>query len=386
MLEAVAALAFAAWVYLVVLHGRFWTADQRLPQRAKAPGAWPEVVAVIPARDEAESIAQVIGAHLSSDYPGRFSVILVDDASSDGTAELARGAAGSGSRTLHVLDGAPLPTGWTGKLWAQAQGIEASRRLAPDAAYLLLCDADIAFGPRTLSRLVAKAEAERFDLVTLMARLDARGPWASLLIPAFVFFFQKLYPFPRVNDPKRAEAGAAGGVMLLRREAQARLDLPASIKDALIDDCALGAAVKRGPPPRRVWLGLAEPGEAVSLRDNRALGSIWSMVARTAYAQLGYNPALLAGSVLGMALLYLAPPVLAVAWPSAVAGSLGAAAWLLMTLAFFPMCLDYRRPWAAPLLPLAGALYTGMTLDGALRHMRGKGGAWKGRTYPAAGR
>ena len=416
-LDLLGAAAFAAWVFLLLAWGRFWTADMRLarlparadparspagplkldllrapqPARARPPkeaeavsAKWPEVVGVIPARDEADSIGQVVEAHLGGRYPGLFSLVLVDDASSDGTAEIAKAAAEGLPRRLSVIAGEALPPGWTGKLWAQAQGLAAARRLAPEAKYVLLCDADIVFGKATLTRLVAQAEAEGAALVSLMARLDARGFWASILIPAFILFFQKLYPFAWSNDPKRRTAAAAGGVMLARAEALQALNLPASIQGALIDDCALAAKIKRSG--RKTWIGLAAPGEAVSLRDNRGFGSIWSMVARTAYAQLGNNPWLLWGCLFGLAFLYLAGPALLLTLPwhgSVAAASFGAAAWGLMTLAFLPTAYDYGRPWAAPLLPLAGLLYGLMTFDSARRSWQGRGGAWKGRTYPA---
>lgn len=383
MLTLLAGLSLAAWLFMLLFWGRFWMADVRLQSRP-APARWPAVVGVIPARDEAESIAAVVAAHLGGDYRGDFHLVVVDDNSSDGTADLARAAAGAGPERLTVLPGQPLPSGWTGKLWAQQQGVQAALQRAPEAAYLLLCDADIVFGPHTLGALAAQAEATDAALVSLMARLDARGFWASLLIPAFIFFFQKLYPFPWSNRGDRPwAAAAAGGVMLVRTDAVTALDLPASIRGALIDDCTLAARIKRSG--RKTWIGLAAPGEAVSLRDNRGFASIWSMVARTAYAQLGKNPLLLAGCLLGLVLLYLAGPAVALGWiwhRDGLAAQLGLAAWAAMTLAFLPTCLDYRRPWTAPLLPLAGLLYGLMTFDSARRTWQGKGGAWKGRTYP----
>jgi len=383
-LQVLAGLCLAAWAFMLLVWGRFWTADIRLKPR-RAPAQWPEVVGVIPARDEADSIAQVVKGHLGGAYPGLFSLVVVDDNSTDATAKLAHDAAQGLPRRLTVLSGAPLPPGWTGKLWAQQQGVEEARRLAPEAKYVLLCDADIVFGKKTLTRLVAQAEAENAALVSLMARLDARGFWASILIPAFILFFQKLYPFAWSNDPKkRWMAAAAGGVMLTRADALAELELPGSIRGALIDDCTLARRIKQSG--RRIWIGLAEPREAVSLRDNRGFASIWSMVARTAYAQLNNSALLLFGCLLGLAFLYLSGPLVLLTLPlhrDATAALFGAAAWALMTLAFLPTCYDYRRLWAAPLLPLAGLLYGLMTFDSGRRSWLGKGGAWKGRTYPA---
>ena len=346
-----------------------------------APGP---VVVIIPARDEAASIGAVVAAHLRARYPAPPLVIVVDDASADGTAALARAAAArlGASDRLVVIDGAPLPPGWTGKLWAQAQGLAEARVRVPGARWLLLCDADILFGPDTLARLVALAGARRLSLASLMARLDARGFWAGLLIPAFVTFFMKLYPFWQLGHPASRIAGAAGGVMLLSAGMAARLDWPMSMRGALIDDCTLAARVKAAGG--RLWLGLARLGEAESLRDNRALASIWRMVARTAFTQLRYSPWALAGALAGMVLLYLGPPALALGG-AGTARAAGALAWALMVIAALPVALDYRRPWAAVLLPLAGLAYAVMTLDSARRHWAGAGGAWKGRTYPAAG-
>lgn len=383
MLFWLSAGALAAWLWLLTLHGRFWRADIRLPD-APEPAAWPSVVAVIPARDEAQSIAAIVKAHLATDYPGDFRLIIVDDSSSDGTAARAREAAGGDPR-LCVLAGAPLAPGWTGKLWAQQQGIALALAEAPD--WLLLCDADIRFGAQTVRRLVAFAERERLSLASLMSRLDSRGGIASLLIPSFIFFFQKLYPFAWVNDARRRTAGAAGGVMLVRAGAVRAHDLPASIRGALIDDCALAARVKHGPPAGRLWLGLARQVEAVSLRDNRALASIWTMVRRTAYAQLGYSPLFLVGALLGMVWLYLTGPVALLLWPltgQGWAALVGAAAWTAMAVALAPTLADYGKPRILGFaLPLAGLLYTAMTFDSAWSTWRGRGGRWKNRSYPS---
>ncbi len=376
-----AALSAAIWAGLLLARGRFWRADQRLPD-APDPGNWPDVVAVIPARDEAESIAEVVAAHAATDYPGRFALVVVDDASSDGTPDLARAAAAGSGREVHVIAAPDLPAGWTGKLNAVAAGVRAAGEIAPEARWLLLTDADIRHAPGTLRRLVALGEARGLTLVSLMARLDARGLWGGLLIPAFVFFFQKLYPFPLVNDPRSRVFGAAGGCMLVRRAALEAGGGIAAIRDRVIDDCALGGLLKR---QGTVWLGLADR-EAVSLRDNRALSSIWSMVARTAYTQLRHSPLLLAGTVLGMALTYLAGPLAVLLapfhgnWPAAL---LGALAWSLMALAWAPTLRLYARPlWQGFLLPVAGLLYTGMTISSAIAHWKGRGGRWKGRSYP----
>ena len=368
----------AAWALLLIAWGGFWRANQRLGT-APAPEHWPEVVAVIPARDEAATIAEVVRAHRATTYPGPFRVIVVDDGSSDCTGDLAR-AAGA-----EVVSAPPLPPGWSGKLWAVESGLQAAARRTPGARWVLLTDADIVHAPGTLARLVAWGEARRLALVSLMARLDARGPWAGLLIPAFVFFFQKLYPFPWVNRPGHPVAAAAGGCVLVRADALDEIGGIAAIRGALIDDCTLAARIKRGPPRRPIWLGLADD-EVVSRRDNRAFTSIWDMVARTAFTQLHHSALLLAGTVLGMALLYIAPIGLLAAGllrADPVQAMAGAAAWALMTAAYAPTLRLYGRPWWHGLaLPLAAALYTAMTIASVLRHWRGRGGRWKGRTYP----
>lgn len=379
-----ASLSILVWLVLIFGRGWFWLADQRLPATSEPPADWPEVAAIIPARDEAETIGAVLAAHAATTYPGRFSVILVDDGSTDGTAAIARGMAATALRPIHVLEAPPLAAGWTGKLWALETGARAAADLAPEAGYILLTDADITHAPDTLARLVAQAEAQGLALVSLLARLDARGFWGALLIPAFAFFFQKLYPYRWINDPARDTAGAAGGCILVRREALAEIGGLAAIRDALIDDCALAARVKHGPPRRAIWLGLAS-GEAVSLRDNRTLGSIWTMVARNAFTQIRRSPLLLAGSMLALVVTYLAGPLAVLGLPlhgDNLTATLGAVAWMLSGLAYLPTIRLYRlAPWRALGLPLAALLYGAMTLSSAVAHWRGRGGAWKGRTY-----
>ena len=383
MLTFIAFISFLAWLWLTLLHGRFWRGSERLRDSVEPP-KWPRIVAIIPARDEAASIGDVIAAHMACDYPGEFSVILVDDGSSDGTAEIAKAAAQGKSRGLAVINAPVLPADWTGKLWAVHNGLVHAKTIAPDAKYVLLTDADIALSRDTLSRLVAKAENEHLALTSLMARLDSRGPWASFLIPAFVYFFQKLYPFPRTNNVDNNLAAAAGGCMLARRATIDAIGGMAAIKGALIDDCAFAKAIKNTSPTTKIWLGLADD-EAISLRDNRDLSSIWNMVARTAYVQLGRSPLLLAGTVFGMALVYLAAPliILTIFWHwKGAALFYGLLACVMMGYTYWPTLKLYgRAPWEAALLPAAAGLYTAMTISSALHDWRGEGGQWKGRTY-----
>ena len=381
-LIVLSAICLIAWVYLHSGRAGFWRADQRLGE-TPPPLRWPGVVAIIPARDEAETIKPVIASHMTSDYPGDFRIILVDDQSSDGTADFARAAALDASRSLDVARTEALPEGWSGKVWALYHGVRAAAEIAPDASFILFTDADIVHDPRTLRRLVAKAEAESLSLASLMARLDARGFWGELLVPAFIYFFQKLYPFPASNDPWSDVAAAAGGCMLVRKDALEASGGVEAFRGALIDDCALARQIK-GDAARRIWLGLAED-EAVSLRDNRSLSSVWKMVARTAFTQLDHSWAKTIGAAAGMSVLYLAAPLIIVAWPwhqNAVAGWLSLAAIAVMTWTYRPTSRLYEQAgWKALSLPIAAALYTLMTLSSAWRHARGRGGQWKGRSY-----
>ena len=376
----VGALSLAIWIYLLLFRGGFWRARERDDRdEAPEPAAWPSVTAVVPARDEADVIARSIGSLLAQDYPGVFRVILVDDNSGDGTGAVARAL--PGADRLEVLDGAPLPAGWTGKLWAQSQGVaHASAASGEPPKYLYLTDADIAHDPDTLRRLVARAEADDLVLTSLMAKLTVETWPERLLIPAFIFFFDMLYPFAWVNDPKRSTAAAAGGVMLARRDALAAAGGLAAIRGRIIDDCSLGALMKRQGP---IWLGLT--GRAVSLRPYQSLGEIGRMVSRSAYAQLNFSPLLLAGTVAGMAIVYLAAPVLALG-ADGPGRWLGAAAWSAMAIAFQPILRLYRRsPFWGLALPAIGALYTVFTLQSAIETWRGKGGMWKGRAQAMAG-
>ena len=379
----IGALALLIWLYLLLGRGGFWLARERDDRgEAPPPAAWPSVTAVVPARDEADVIARSVGSLLAQNYPGRFRIILVDDQSTDGTADaamLAARALGASAR-LDVLRGAPLPSGWTGKLWAMSQGVaSAGAAEAPD--YLWLTDADIGHAPDGLSRLVSRAEHGGLQLTALMVKLHC-GTWPErMLIPAFVFFFQMLFPFAWVNDAKNRLAAGAGGCMLVRREALERAGGIASVRTEIIDDCALARKLKAQGP---IWLGLAT--RAVSLRPYVSIDQIGRMISRSAYAQLGYSPWLLGGTLLGMALTYLAPPLLAL-FGHGLARGAGAAAWLLMTISFQPMLRLYRRsPLWGLALPAIGALYSLFTLQSALEVWRGKGGMWKGRAQALAGR
>ncbi|MFF7729089.1 glycosyltransferase [Streptomyces sp. NPDC008001] len=372
--------SLAAWLWLLLGQGFFWRTDVRLPERTP-PAQWPPVAIVVPARDEAAVLPSSLPSLLAQDYPGRAEVFLVDDGSSDGTGELARAlAAERGGLPLTVdSPGEPEP-GWTGKLWAVRHGM-ALARARTDATYLLLTDADIAHEPDSLRELVSAAEAGGLDLVSQMARLRVATAWERLIVPAFVYFFAQLYPFRRINRPGARTTAAAGGCVLLRREAAERAGVPGSIRQAVIDDVTLARAVRR--TGGRIWLGLADRVDSV--RPYPGLGPLWRMVSRSAYAQLRHNPLVLAGTVAGLAVVYLVPPVAVVT--GALTGetallAAGAAAWAIMAGTYAPMLRYYRQPLLlAPLLPVTALLYLLMTVDSAVQHYRGRGAAWKGRTY-----
>lgn len=326
------------------------------------------VAVVVPARDEAAHVAASVGSLLAQDYPGPLRVVLVDDGSSDGTGDIARGL---GGERLTVLSGAARPGGWAGKLWAVHQGVAAT-----DSPWVLLTDADIAHAPAHLTTLMAQAERSGADMVSEMVTLNCSSFAERMLVPAFVYFFQMLYPFARVNDPRSRVAAAAGGTVLIRRTALDRIGGVAAIGGALIDDVALAVAVKRGGP---IWLG--HSGLARSIRLYPAMADIWRMVARSAYVQLRFSPWLLVGTTAGMALLFVVPPS-ATAFASGWARWLGVAAWAVMAATFWPTLRQFRLgPLRAPLLPLAGLFYMAATLGSALDHHRGRGVVWKQRAY-----
>ncbi|MCX5345337.1 glycosyltransferase [Streptomyces atratus] len=371
--------SLAAWVWLLLGQGFFWRTDQRLPRR-EAPEHWPSVAIVVPARDEADMLPVSLPSLMAQDYPGAAEIFLVDDCSKDGTGDVARALSVryGGLPVTVVSPGEPEP-GWTGKLWAVRHGISLARAREPE--FLLLTDADIAHEPDSLRGLVAAAVSGGFDLVSQMARLRVSSVWERLVVPAFVYFFSQLYPFRWVNRAGARTAAAAGGCVLLRTGAADRARVPESIRQAVIDDVSLARAVQRSGG--RIWLGLAERVDSV--RPYPCLADLWRMVSRSAYAQLRHSPPLLLGTVLGLALVYLAPPVTLVAGlldGAPVAAWAGGVAWAVMAGTYMPMLGYYRQSlWLAPLLPFTAVLYLLMTVDSAVQHHRGRGAAWKGRTY-----
>ena len=389
-LSVACAAAAVVWAYLAVGHGGYWRARQWLPRSAGAwePARWPDVTAVIPARNEAALLPAALPSLLGQDYPGTLTVILVDDCSSDGTAQVAGELARSVSRpgrALRVVAGAPLPAGWAGKVWAMSQGLAAAGAGGARPAYVLFTDADIAWARGALRALVGAAETDDRDLVSQMALLRTATRWERVVVPAFVYFFAQLYPFARVNSPRSRTAAAAGGCMLVRREALERSGGLAGISGARIDDVALGQVIKR--QRGRCWLGLST--EVLSVRPYPRLADLWQMVARSAYIQLGYSVWLLAGTVAGLLFVYVLPPAGAIiglgagaaTFPAALAAGAGLAGWALMSLTYLPILRVYRlSPLRAPGLPLIAVLYAAMTVDSARRHYFGGGAEWKGRT------
>ncbi|HEY5237369.1 MAG TPA: glycosyltransferase [Rhizomicrobium sp.] len=369
------ALPLAIWIYLLAARGLFWLMRERDDRdEPQFDGPWPSVVAVVPARDEADVIARSIGSLLQQDYPGDFRIVLVDDQSTDGTSAVARALNDDGK--LQILSGAPRPHGWTGKLWAVKQGVAQ----ADIADYLWLTDADIAHTPENLRKLVARAKNDNLVLVSLMAKLHCKTFAERLLIPAFVFFFAMLFPFGWVNKKNSKIAAAAGGCILVSRAALERAGGIDAIRHEIIDDCALARLMKKQGQIR-----LSLTNRALSLRPYEKIEDIRRMVARSAYAQLDYSPLQLTGTLAGMFLLCVAP-VIAALFSSGLARIAGALTWLAMAIAFQPMLRFYKlSPFWGAALPIIGALYALFTLDSAIQFWRGRGGMWKGRVQAMTG-
>jgi hopene-associated glycosyltransferase HpnB len=391
-------IALAIWLHLFFGRGWFWRVSKvdADGEAGETLEEWPSVIVVVPARNEAETIGRVVTGLVQQDYLGAFSVVVVDDHSEDGTASVAQRIAaenGAGER-VRVVNAAELPEGWTGKLWALNEGMSQGgvtqagmpsggglSAAAGVPEFYWFTDADVSHTPNTLRRLVGRAERERLDLASLMVLLQAKTLPERALIPAFLYFFLMLYPPRWIADEELGTAGAAGGCILLRREALARMGGIAAIRGEVIDDCALARAVKLSGG--RVWMGLTR--KSVSLRAYRTFGEVRDLIARSAFTQLRYSVPMLAGTLLGMFLTYVAPVLLLFAHDS-TALALGFAAWLLMTLSFLPTVRFYRLSavWA-PVLPLTAVFYTCATWLSAVRYWRGKGGLWKGRAQAPKG-
>ena len=382
ILATISLIPLAIWAYLLFGRGWFWLCGERDDSVAAAnkvrnkADVWPSIVAIIPARDEADMIARSVGSLLQQDYPGPFSLVVVDDQSTDGTAAVASNAASAAhaAERLEIVTGNGPPPGWTGKLSAMRQGLAEVEASAQAPEFVLFTDADIAYAPHALSRLVTIARAKNSVLTSLMVKLRCESTAERWLAPAFVFFFQMLYPFAWVNDPRRAAAAAAGGCMLVRCEALRAAGGLEVVRNALIDDCALGALMKGQGP---IWLGLTESVD--SLRAYSTFAEFRRMVSRSAFAELRYSPLRLAGAIGGMALVYVAPLLFAI-FARGAAQAAGAVTWAMMAIALAPMLRLYGRPLIGGFaLPAIAAAYVAFTFDSALQYWRGRGGYWKGR-------
>jgi len=379
-----AALSLAIWFYLFFLRGGFWRVRLHLPppltRLSPERGAGKQVVAVIPARDEADVIGKAVDSLLRQDFQGSVRVVVVDDSSSDGTAAIARDTAverGCAERVT-VLAAGPLPARWSGKVWAMSRGAQYAATLEPD--FILFTDADIVHGPGNIAALVAAAEASSHDLVSYMVRLSTANFAERRLIPAFVFFFFKLYPPAWIAQSRSRVAGAAGGCMLIRPKALARAGGLEAIRSEIIDDCALARIVKRSGGTVSLALTLT----ASSARPYGSFAEIGRMISRTAFNQLRHSYIVLAGTMLGLVLTYLLPPVLVVVGAPA-ARLLALGAWVLMSVAYLPMIRFYGQNWLWCVnLPLVAAFYAGATLHSAIRYRLGSGGQWKGRVQDRA--
>ena len=379
-------LSLVIWIYLIVFRGQFWLTNQYLNSNESELSKNPKVSVIIPARNEAEVLPISLNSLLNQDYDREFKIILIDDQSTDNTGKIAEQVAKKSHQEnqLTVINGQPLLAGWTGKLWAMEQGINYDQENLK-SEYFLFTDADINHDSNNLKQLIAKAEKDNLDLVSLMVLLRCKSFWEKILIPAFVFFFQKLYPFPWVNNPQKKTAAAAGGCILIRAEALQRIGGIQVLRDALIDDCTLASEVKNTLPENRsIWLGLTNT--TYSLRPYLDLTTVWNMVARTAFTQLNYSVWLLIGTIVGMILTYLVAPlglVAGIVMGNGLVAIASGLTWLLMAIAYYPTLKLYQlSPLWGLSLPAIAFLYSLMTIDSAFRHWRGEGGKWKGRVYP----
>lgn len=382
MLLIFASLPLFVWIFLIFFRGGFWQVQRYNAdlETFAAPDSWPRVLMIVPARDEAKTITEVVQSLLEQNYPGEFRLIVVDDHSEDGTARLAAMAAESMGRAARfgIVSAAALPKGWTGKLWAMQQGVESGAEFGAD--YLWFTDADIVHEPAALQRLVTRAQKKQLDLVSLMVLLQAKYLPERLLIPAFLYFFLKLYPPEWIADGNAKTAGAAGGCVLLRQEALKKMGGLQAIGGEVIDDCALASAVKRSGGA--IWMGLTR--KSISLRGYQSFGEIRDLIARTAFTQLRYSPWLLLGTLVGMLVTYVAPVVMTFS-PQPLFWRIGLAAWALMTLSYLPTVRFYGlSPLWSALLPLAAAFYSYATWVSAVRYWSGKGGQWKGRAQASS--
>jgi hopene-associated glycosyltransferase HpnB len=384
VLQLLTAASVIIWFILVIFRGQFWRADQYLPNIEISFSTSPEIVIIIPARNEEQTIGQCISSLLQQDYKGTMSIIVINDSSNDNTLEVVKSAS-QGCNNIHLINGVETPSAWTGKLWAMAQGVEFAKKTFSHADYYLFTDSDILHNPKNLTELATKATNENLALVSLMVKLRCISIWEILLMPAFIFFFQKLYPFSLVNNPKISNAAAAGGCMLVNCQDLEKAGGLKEIKAAIIDDCALAILLKQANP---IWLGLTQSTK--SLRKYQSLSDISRMVSRTAFVQLNYSVLNLFFMIIGMLIIYIIPlvsiliGVLTEEMPLFVLGLMG---WMVMFFAYVPTLTLYNRPiWEANFLPISALLYSAMTAISAWQYTFGRAPIWKGRSMTSAGK
>ena len=384
MIFVLSVLSLIIWLYLCFAHHGFWRRREFLdPVETPQAQDWPSILSLTPARNEEELITQSFSSILSQNYHGTLETILIDDASTDKTAYCAKQAAKAARPTAqaHIIQAPPLEKGWSGKLWALQAGLDYIQDTGLKAEYYWLSDADIQHEPYVLRRLVNRAQKQDIALVSLMVSLNCNSFWENRIIPAFIYYFQMLYPFNSINNAKHKRGGAAGGCILIRRDALEAIGGFHSIKNKLIDDCELGKAIKH--KGYKIWLGHGVNSR--SLRPSTGLTSLWKMVTRTAFAQLSYSYIYLFLAILGMLILY-APPVFAfiygLFYAAPILACLGGLSWGLMALTFYPTLRAYQRPWPEGLfMPFTAHLFIGMTLQAGWLHFKGKHSGWHGRVY-----
>lgn len=382
MLIFLGVLSLAIWLYLLLFHGGFWRVSAILAPSPRIDEPAARVAVVIPARDEAEVVGECVGSLLRQTGSHAIHIFLVDDASTDGTADVARRAAEEAGKTsnLTVIAGRELPPGWSGKLWAVNQGVERAGGIDPD--FVLLTDADIVHAADSVATLVAIARNGGYGLASCMVKLHCETFAERALIPAFVFFFLKLYPPAWIASPRRKTAGAAGGSILIRPQALDRAGGIAAIRGEVIDDCALARRVKDSGG--RIWLGLTATTRSV--RPYGGFSGIGKMISRGAFNQLHHSAPMLLLALLGLAITYLVPPALAMFSHRTIPALLGASAWILMAACFLPIVRFYRlSPLWAVALPLVSIFYMGASVHSAFKFWSGRGGEWKGRIQDPSG-
>jgi len=379
VLTILSSISLAIWLYLSLLHGNFWNPpSMKTKKKKKKISQYPEITILIPARNEEKYVKDSLMSLLSQDYRGQYRVVVVDDSSSDTTLEIVKRIAKKNNK-IHIVQGKILKKGWAGKVWAQYQGINFIKKNFPKSKYILFTDADIAHSSSNLRDLIIKAESDNIDLVSLVVLLKAKNFWEKILIPAFVFFFQKLYPFKWVNSPRRKIAAAAGGCMLVNYSTLKKSGGIERIKNQIIDDCALARILKKNG---RIWLGITK--ETKSLRGYERVSEIWSMVARSAYDQLNYSIFLLMICIFGMFCAYMVPIIsLSVGFSEGndYLFFTGLTTWLIMSCTYIPTLRNFNEKFfMATFLPIASIFYTLTTIDSARMHLWGSGGSWKGRS------